>query len=140
MSKYKIDKGDVIGYLIIEPNSIKVHYKEEKKTRVRRRNVQIIISPKTGKKKEELLRKKEKTSLRQTGFFLNRYYFAYAGRDTVNQVGKVAPKLSSHASGEINKIAKQRTDQILRLGGAEIERVAPKIIKGAIEEVYKTPF
>ena len=140
MSKYKIDKGDVIGYLIIEPNSIKVHYKEEKKTRVRRRNVQIIISPKTGKKKEELLRKKKKTSLRQTGFFLNRYYFAYAGRDTVNQVGKVAPKLSSHASGEINKIVKQRTDQILRLGGAEIERVAPKIIKGAIEEVYKTPF
>ena len=140
MSKYKIDKGDVIGYLIIEPNSIKVHYKEEKKTRVRRRNVQIIISPKTGKKKEELLRKKKKTSLRQTGFFLNRYYFAYAGRDTVNQVGKVAPKLSSHASGEINKIAKQRTDQILRLGGSEIERVAPKFIKGAIEEVYKTPF
>ena len=140
MSKYKIEKGDVIGYLIIEPNSIKVHYKEEKKTRVRRRNVQIIISPKTGKKKEELLRKKKKTSLRQTGFFLNRYYFAYAGRDTVNQVGKVAPKLSSHASGVINKIAKQRTDQILRLGGAEIERVAPKIIKGAIEEVYKTPF
>ena len=113
--------------------------RRKKKTRVRRRNVQIIISPKAGKKRKSYFEKK-KTSLRQTGFFLNRYYFAYAGRDTVNQVGKVAPKLSSHASGEINKIAKQRTDQILRLGGAEIERVAPTIIKGAIEEVYKTPF
>ena len=28
----------------------------------------------------------------------------------------------------------------MRSGGAEIERVAPKIIEGAIEEVYKTPF
>ena len=31
-------------------------------------------------------------------------------------------------------------DQVVRSGGAEIERVAPKIIRGAIEEVYKTPF
>ena len=44
------------------------------------------------------------------------------------------------ATGEINKIAQQRIDQIVKSGGAEIERVAPKIIKGAIEEVYKTPF
>ena len=29
---------------------------------------------------------------------------------------------------------------MIRSGGAEIERVARKIIKGAIEEVYKTPF
>ena len=28
----------------------------------------------------------------------------------------------------------------MRTGGAEIERIAPKIIKGAIEDVYKTPF
>ena len=28
----------------------------------------------------------------------------------------------------------------MRSGGAEIERVARKIIKGTIEEVYKTPF
>ena len=31
-------------------------------------------------------------------------------------------------------------DQVIRSGGAEIERVAPKIIRGAIEEVYKMPF
>ena len=46
----------------------------------------------------------------------------------------------NQANGEINKIARQRIDQVIRSGGAEIERVAPKIIKGVIEEVYKTPF
>ena len=64
----------------------------------------------------------------------------YAGRDTVNQVGKIAPKIINQATGEINKIAQQRIDQVIRSGSAEIERVAPKIIKGALEEVYKTPF
>ena len=46
----------------------------------------------------------------------------------------------TQATGEINKIAQDRPDQTVRSGGAEIEQVAPKIIKGAIEEVYKTPF
>ena len=77
---------------------------------------------------------------RQTGGFLNTYDFAYAGRDTVNQVGKIAPKIITKATEDVNKIAKDRIDQIVRSVGAEIERVAPKIINGAIEEVYKTPF
>ena len=76
----------------------------------------------------------------QTGGFLNRYDFAYAGRDTVNQVVKIASKVITQATSVINKIAKERIDQIVGSDGAEIERVAPKIIKGAIEEVYKTPF
>ena len=58
----------------------------------------------------------------------------------VNQAGKVAPGIISKATADINKIAKQRIDQVIRNGGAELERVAPKIIRGAIEEVYKTPF
>ena len=86
------------------------------------------------------LEKKRKTSLHQPGGFLSRYDFAYAGRDVVNQVGKVAPKLINQATGEINKIAQQRIDQVVHSEGAEIERVAPKIIRGVIEEVYKTPF
>ena len=89
---------------------------------------------------EKLLSGKKRTSRPQTGGFLNRYDFAYAGRDVINQVGKVAPKIISQATGEINEIAQQRIDQIIRSGGAEIKRVAPKIIRGAIEEVYKTPF
>ena len=77
---------------------------------------------------------------RQTEGFLSRYDFAYAGRDTVNQVGKIAPGIINNAMADIDKIAKQRINQVIRDGGAEIERVAPKIIRGAIEEVYKTPF
>ena len=46
----------------------------------------------------------------------------------------------SQAADEINKIPRHRTDQVIRSGGAETERVAPKIIRGAIEEVCKTPF
>ena len=76
----------------------------------------------------------------QRGGFLNRYDFAYAGRDVVNQAGKIAPGIINQATGEINKIAQQRIDQIIRSGGAEVERIAPKIIREAIEEVYKTPF
>ena len=34
----------------------------------------------------------------QSGGFLNRYDFAYAGRDTVNQAGKTAPSLIKNAS------------------------------------------
>ena len=46
----------------------------------------------------------------------------------------------SQATGKINKTAQQRIDQVVWSGGAEIERVAPKIIRGTIEEVYKTSF
>ena len=55
---------------------------------------------------------------RQTGEFLNRYDFDYAGRDTVNQVGNIAPKIITKATSDINKIAKERIDQIVRSGGA----------------------
>ena len=106
----------------------------------RGRDTQIIIYPKTGRSVGKSTSKKRKTSRRQTGGFLNRYDFAYAGRDTVNQAGKVAPKPISQATGEINKFSQQRIDQAIHSGGPEIERVAPKIIKGAIEDVYKTPF
>ena len=84
--------------------------------------------------------KTRKRRRRQTGGFLSRYDFAYAGRDTVNQVGKIAPGIINKATADIDEIAKQRINQVIRDGGAEIERVAPKIIRGAIEEVYKTPF
>ena len=79
-------------------------------------------------------------SWRQTGGFLNRYDFAYAGRDTINHVGKIAPGIINKATSDINKIAQQRIDQAIRTGRAEIECVAPKIIRGAIEEVYKALF
>ena len=103
-------------------------------------DLRITISPKNGTKSGRSTGKKRRRSQRQTGGFLNRYDFAYAGRDTVNQVGKIAPGIINKATSDINKIAQQRIDQAIRTGGAEIERVAPKIIREAIEEVYKTPF
>ena len=110
---------------------------QKRKPRGRRR--QITIYRKTGRSDGKATSKRKK-SRRQTGRFLNRNDFAYAGRDVAYQVGKIAPKMISQATGEINKIAKQRIDQVVRSRGAEIERVAAKIIRGAIEEVYKTPF
>ena len=76
-------------------------------------------------------------SWRQIGGFSNRYDFVYAGRDVVNQVGKIVPGVIDKATGKINKIVQQRIGQAIKTGGAEMERVAPKIIRGAIEEVYK---
>ena len=97
-------------------------------------DVQIIIYPKIGWSIGRTTSQKRK-SRSQTGGFLNRYEFAYIGRDTVNQVGKIAPKIINQATGEINKIAQEKIDQIIRSGGAEIERVAPKILRRAIKEV-----
>ena len=41
---------------------------------------------------------------KQRGGFLNRYDFAYAGRDTVNHLGKIAPGLIKDASSQISSI------------------------------------
>ena len=53
---------------------------------------------------------------------------------------KVAPGVIKNASNELNNIAKQRIDQIITQGGKEVERVLPKILRGAVEDVYQTPF
>ena len=115
---------------------------QKKKSRlIKHGDIQITIYPRTGTNNGKGTGNKRKMSCRrQVGGFLNRYDFAYAGRDLVNQVEKVAPEIVNQATGEISKIAQERIDQAIRSGGAEIERVAPKIIKGAIKEVYKTPF
>ena len=104
--------------------------------RLKHGNFQIIISPKNGTKTGKRSGRRKK----QTGGFLNRYDFAYAGRDVVNQAGKIVLDIISKATSDIDKIAKDRIDQAIKNGGAEVERIAPKIIRGAIEEVYKTSF
>ena len=45
----------------------------------------------------------------------------------------LAPKLINQASKEIDKIAEARIRQVIKSGGQQI-------IRGAIEDVYKTPF
>ena len=60
------------------------------------------------------------------GCFLNRYDFGYDGRDTVNEVGKIAPGIIKNASSEINNIVQRQIQQAINQGGKQIERVFPK--------------
>ena len=61
---------------------------------------------------------------------------AYVGRDTVNQaaqhINKLAPELLKQADGILEKHIK---DLMVRAG-----KLGPKLIKGAIEDLHKTPF
>ena len=72
---------------------------------------------------------------RQMGGFLNYYDFAYAGRDVVNQLAKVALGVIRRANNDIKNIAKQRIDQIISQGGKE-RCVLSKVLRGATEDVY----
>ena len=80
------------------------------------------------------MKKKQRTG------FLNHYNFTYAVRDTVNQAAKVAPSVIKNASNEINIVAKQRINRIITQGEKEVQRVLPKILRRATEDVYQTPF
>ena len=75
---------------------------------------------------------------------MNRHDFAYAGRDTVNQTLKnlnnTAPKLISQTSKEVSKIVEARIKQVINDDGQQIQKITPQIIRGAIEDLYKTPF
>ena len=88
-------------------------------------------------RKRKTTSRKRKT---QIGGFLGRYDFTYGGRDTVNQVAKVAPSIIKNATNKINNIKKDRIDQIISQGGKEIERIFAEVFRGPIEDVYKTPF
>ena len=44
------------------------------------------------------------------------------------------------ATNDIKNIANGRINQIILQGGKEVERVLPNILRGAIEDVYQTPF
>ena len=103
--------------------------------------------------------RRRRRTRKQKGGWFSRYDFAYAGRDSVNQaayhVNKIAPKLIdksfdrlrnlapqviSRSSRELDAIAARRINQLTRTTANEVQRIVPGIIKGAIEEVYKTPF
>ena len=55
-------------------------------------------------------------------------------------MGKIVPGLIKNAGPEINNIAQQWINQVIRQGGKEIKCDLPKIIRGAMEDVYQTPF
>ena len=64
--------------------------------------------------------------------FLNRYDFAYAGQDAVNQgmkgIDSLAPKLIGQTSREIDKIGEARIKQVLNDGEQQIQKIAPQIM------------
>ena len=103
-----------------------------------RHTYKIKAAKKTKTQRRRVRRKKQK------GEFFNRYDFAYAGPDTVNQtfknLDKSGPPLIKNLSGEVNKILEQRINQIIRQDGAELKQVATKLLKGAIKDAYKTLF
>ena len=43
-------------------------------------------------------------------------------------------------SKELNKITEQRVQQLLNQDEQTLQNVGPKLIRGAIEDVYQTPF
>ena len=94
--------------------------------------------PRGGRKAKS--KRKSNKKHRQYGGFLNRYDFAYAGRGVVNQLGIVAPAVIKDVSSQINNITQQYINQAIAEGGKELERVLPKILRGATEDVYQTPF
>ena len=131
-NKHTIEKGDIVGYLLSRDSKISIQkYEKKKNTRYLR-----TASQRSGTGRAFGRNQRR----RQTGGFLNRYDFAYAGRGTLNQLGKIAPSIIKNASGQIDEIARNRIEQIIKQGGAEVERVAQKIIRGALEELYSTPF
>ena len=89
-------------------------------------------------------RRKKRKKQRQKDGFLKKYDFAYAGRDVVNQayknLDKTAPALIQNLKGELNDVLQQRTLQFITEGCTQLKEIGPQLLKGAIEDAYKTPF
>ena len=87
---------------------------------------------------------KKRKRRRQKGGFLNRCDFAYARRDVVNQafknLDKTAPALIQNLKCELNDVLQQRIREVITEGGEQLKQVGPQLLKGAIEDAYKTPF
>ena len=80
---YQIKKGQAIGFFVADSENLKFQH--------------VPYKAKAKNKMKSMQKKK-------TGGFLNRYDFAYAGRDAVNQACKVAPGVIKGATKEIDNI------------------------------------
>ena len=93
----------------------------------------------TIKKKKKLYTTNQRHKRKYGGFF-NCYDFVFAGINAVNQAAKVTRSVIKAATNNINKVSQKRINQIISQGGQEVERMLPKMLRGAIEDVYQTPF
>ena len=124
MNSLKFKKDLLLDFLLFKQTILNSNMRRRSQ---RRRKGNYQTRRNTGRKKRK-----------QRWGFLNRYDFAYDDRDTVNQFAKVTPGVFKSATKDIDEIAKNTINQIVSIGGAEIERVLPKILLG--EDVYQTPF
>ena len=89
-------------------------------------------------------RKIKRNTKRKRAGCLNRYEFAYTGRNVVNTAlttfKKVAPSLMETATNQVDKAADKNDKTSHISGGKEFERIARKILRPLIDELYKTPF
>ena len=67
------------------------------------------------KRRRPMSQKKISKRKTQSGSFLNWYDFAYAGRDVVNQLGKVVPDLIKNTSSELNNVAQWQNIELIKL-------------------------
>ena len=82
-------------------------------------------------------------TIRDTGDWLDRYYFVYAWQDTVNTGYaklNLALSLIKTTVNHVYWVTEIRIQQAITQSGKEVERMAPKIVRLAIEEIYKTHF
>ena len=118
-----IKKNKPLGFLVVKLGNLKFKYVPTKK--------------RTKQKRRRTTQYKRK---KQLGGFLNTFDFGYAGRDTVNEVGKIAPGVVKGTTDKINSIAEQRINQLIPQSGKDVKRILPKVFRGAIEDVYEMFF
>ena len=118
-----------MGFVVVEPEHSTFKYETSNSKK-----------GKPHKRKKILKSSKGRRWYRQLGGILNRYDFAYAGKDVVNQGAKVTPGVIKATTNNINAIATDRINQVISEGGKEMERVLPKLLRGANEGMYQTPF
>ena len=88
-----IQKNKPFGFFVIEPG-----------TNI---NIKYEMTVAKNRTKTTLIRKKYQKGRTQSGGFLNRYDFAYVGRDVVNYLGKVTTGVIKSASSEITNVAQR---------------------------------
>ena len=80
----------------------------------------------TSKRKIKTKRRFKRCKAKQKHGLLNRYDFAYAGRDVVIQtfknLDKSSPQLINNLSKELNKITEERVKQLLPQGRGNLRK------------------
>ena len=56
----------------------------------------------------------------------------------MKELDSLAPKLIGRTLKEIHQIAEARIREVINNGGQQIQKIAPKTIRRATEDVYKT--